>query len=103
MPDVALLDAGVRERLEALLAAWTRKEAIVKATGDGFGPVEPREVVATAPDGRPRLLAYVGRPELVGATAIADVAPDDGHVGAVAVLAPEPITLTALDGCALLS
>ncbi|WP_445148788.1 4'-phosphopantetheinyl transferase superfamily protein [Baekduia sp. Peel2402] len=88
---------------EELLATWTRKEALVKATGDGFGRVDPREVVLAPVAERPRLLAYVGRPELIGATAIAKVAPDDGHVGAVAVLAPEPVSLTALDGSALLS
>ena len=80
---------GVRTGAE-LLVAWTRKEAVVKATGDGLR-VDPREVVVSAPDAPPRLLAYAGRPERVGATAIAAVAPPgDAHVGAVAVLAPEP-------------
>jgi 4'-phosphopantetheinyl transferase len=93
--------AGGGDPHRALLMAWTRKEALLKATGDGLR-VDPREVVLSPPDAPPRLLAFAHRPELVGACAIADVAPDDGHVGAVAILAAEPVTLTALDGEALL-
>lgn len=97
-------DAMVRadDAHRALLTAWTRKEALLKATGDGLR-VDPREVVLSPPDAPPRLLAFAHRPELVGACAIADVAPDAGHAGAVAVLAAEPVTLTALDGEALLA
>jgi 4'-phosphopantetheinyl transferase len=113
-PRGRAFDAGLAEQVlapaereavgagEGLLVAWTRKEAVVKATGDGFGRVDPREVVLAPPGEPPRLLAYGGRPELAGAVAIADVAPDAEHVGAVAVLAPEPVTLAVLDGAALL-
>lgn len=84
-----------------LVAVWTRKEAVVKATGDGLR-VDPRSVVLSPLGQRPALLAYHGRPELAGRVAIADVAPDDRHAAAVAVLAAEPVTLEVLDGAALL-
>lgn len=93
--------APVERDGEGVLVAWVRKEAVVKATGDGLR-VEPREVVVSVGGERPRVLAYPGRPELVGSVAIADVAPDREHVGAVAVLAPEPVTLAVLDAAVLL-
>jgi 4'-phosphopantetheinyl transferase len=92
---------GEDARRRALLIWWTRKEAVLKATGDGLR-VDPREVVVTAPDAPPRLIAFAGRPELRATCAIADLAPDDEHVGAVAVLAAEPVTLAELDGAPLL-
>jgi 4'-phosphopantetheinyl transferase len=95
----ALEDADARRR--ALLTWWTRKEAVLKATGDGLR-IDPRDVVLSPPGAAPRLVAFAGRPELVGPCAIADLAPDDAHVGAVAVLAPEPVTLTRADGAVLL-
>jgi 4'-phosphopantetheinyl transferase len=100
--EVLALVYGDDARRRALLTWWTRKEAVVKATGDGLR-VDPREVVVSPPDTPPRLVAFAGRPELVGGCAIADLAPDDEHVGAVAVLAAEPVTLTQVDGAALLA
>jgi 4'-phosphopantetheinyl transferase len=95
-----ILAAEARRR--ALLMWWTRKEAVLKATGDGLR-IDPRDVVLSPSDALPRLLAFAGRPELVGACAIADLAPDAEHVGAVAVLAPEPVVLDGIDGGPLLS
>jgi 4'-phosphopantetheinyl transferase len=99
--DVLDAVAGEVERRRALLTWWTRKEAVLKATGDGLR-IDPRDVVLSPPGVVPRLVAFAGRPELVGACAMADLAPDEAHVGAVAVLAPEPVTLARRDGAALL-
>jgi 4'-phosphopantetheinyl transferase len=79
--------SGAAERRRALLTWWTRKEAVVKATGDGLR-VEPARVQLAPPDdGRPpRLLAYPGRPELPASCTIADLRPGPDAVGAVAVL-----------------
>jgi 4'-phosphopantetheinyl transferase len=99
--DALIADPNQARRARALLTAWARKEAVLKATGDGLR-VDPRDVVLSPPGTPPRLLAFAGRPELAGACAIADLAPDDEHVGAVAVLAPEPIALEQANGAALL-
>jgi len=99
--DLLAAVEGEEARRRALLVWWTRKEAVLKATGDGLR-VDPRELVLSAPDAPPRLVAFAGRPELRATCAIADLSPDGDHVGAVAVLAAEPVTLAQLDGAALL-
>jgi 4'-phosphopantetheinyl transferase len=69
---------------------WTRKEALVKATGDGV-TVPLWEVVVTPPGTPPRLLGYPRRPGL--AAQLRDLRPDPGYVGALAVLSPRPVVV----------
>jgi 4'-phosphopantetheinyl transferase len=95
-PSEQAVVAVATDRRAALLTCWTRKEAVVKATGDGLR-VDPRAVVVSGPDEPPALRAYPGRPELVGACTMVDLAPDGDHVAAVAVLAPAPVTFTTLE------
>jgi 4'-phosphopantetheinyl transferase len=64
-------------------ALWTRKEAIVKATGDGLRMPLPNVVVGDA--GEPaRLISYGNAPL---SCCLADLALRSGYIGAVAVLA----------------
>jgi 4'-phosphopantetheinyl transferase len=100
--DVFAEIAGDDARRRAFLVWWTRKEAVLKATGDGLR-LDPREVVLSGPGAPPRVVGFAGRPELRAGSALADLTPDAAHVGAVAVLAAEPVTLTVLDGAALLA
>jgi 4'-phosphopantetheinyl transferase len=72
-------------RREAFLTYWTRKEAVVKTTGDGLR-AELSEVTVSGPEEAPRLVAYPGRPELPERFSMAQLAPGDGHLAAVAVL-----------------
>jgi 4'-phosphopantetheinyl transferase len=67
---------------------WTRKEAVVKATGDGLW-MPLTEVVVTPPDRPPRLLRYGDRTDLVACLADLDVG--EGYTAALAVLAPGPL------------
>ena len=69
---------------------WTRKEALVKATGDGV-TVPLWEVVVTPPGTPPRLLGYP-RPGGLAAQ-LRDLSPDLGYVGALAVLSPRPVVV----------
>jgi 4'-phosphopantetheinyl transferase len=69
---------------------WTRKEALVKATGDGVTVPLP-EVVVTPPGTPPRLLDYP-RPGGLAAQ-LRDLSPDLGYVGALAVLSPRPVVV----------
>lgn len=55
--------AWVEDRAD-LLRCWVRKEAVVKATGDGLR-AELRGIRVTAPAAPPGLLSYDGRPQLL--------------------------------------
>jgi 4'-phosphopantetheinyl transferase len=69
---------------------WTRKEALVKATGDGVTVPLP-EVVITPPGTPPRLLGYPRQGAL--AAQLRDLSPGLGYVGALAVLSPGPVVV----------
>ncbi|BCB89693.1 4'-phosphopantetheinyl transferase [Phytohabitans suffuscus] len=88
---------GERARLEAFLRCWTRKESVLKATGDGLR-VPMTDVTLGGPHERARLIGFTGRPELVGTAQIADLRPGAGYVGAVTVLSPRPVRVWELDG-----
>ncbi|MGH3682208.1 MAG: 4'-phosphopantetheinyl transferase family protein, partial [Natronosporangium sp.] len=79
---------------------WTRKEAVVKATGDGLR-MPLREVVVTGPDQPPRLLRYGDRAELP--VCLADLAAGDGYAAAVAVLGTGPLRVRGRDATDLLT
>lgn len=79
---------------------WTRKEAVVKATGDGLRTALT-EVVVSPPGTPPRLLRYGGRPDLVAC--LADLDAGDGYAAALAVLAPGPVRVSMWDATGLLA
>jgi 4'-phosphopantetheinyl transferase len=73
--------------LREFLTYWTRKESVVKATGDGL--VQPMaEVAVTGPAAPPRLVRY-GSGEPIAT--MVDLQPDAEHLGALTVLAAGPI------------
>ncbi|HUR73235.1 MAG TPA: 4'-phosphopantetheinyl transferase superfamily protein [Sporichthya sp.] len=93
----------------AVTRTWARKEALLKATGDGLS-VPLADLVVSAPDADPVLLAWAGGPE-VNDVQLADLAPGAGHVAALALLTadaidPEenlPYTVREFDGEPLLA
>ena len=85
--------------LAAFLRYWVRKEALVKATGDGLG-AGLRGVTVTPPGDPPRLLFYQTRPGLLAA--LHDLAGRPGHPAAVAVLTSSPLEVTEHDAAPLL-
>lgn len=83
----------------AFLRYWVRKEALVKATGDGLS-AGLRQVTVTPPDAPPRLLAYPGQPGLQAV--LRDLAGRPGHPAALAVLTPAAVQITEHDAEPLL-
>lgn len=83
----------------AFLRYWVRKEALVKATGDGLG-AGLRQVTVTPPGEPPRLLRYPGRPGLNAALRDLDGRP--GHPAAIAVLTSSPLEVAEHDAAPLL-
>lgn len=69
---------------------WTRKEAVVKATGEGLG-ASLSKVHVSGPAEVPALFAYPGRPDL--AAHLADLSPGPGYKAALAVLVERPVPI----------
>jgi 4'-phosphopantetheinyl transferase len=82
---VAALPAA--ERALALLRYWTRKEALLKATGHGLA-LAPAAITVTPPDAPPALVAWEAAPPLDSQAHLFDLKPGPGHVASLAVLGP---------------
>jgi 4'-phosphopantetheinyl transferase len=99
--EVAGLPDG--DRAGALLRCWVRKEACLKATGDGLR-VSMRHLTVSAADAPAALLDWRDRPELAGGLHLYDLAPGVGdHLASLAVLGPVAVPVTERDGRVLLS
>jgi 4'-phosphopantetheinyl transferase len=87
-------------RARAFLVAWTRKEAVTKAQGDGVR-VPFTEVIVAADAAAPRVVAwpYAQDP---GSVSLLDLDPEPGYVAALAVLGRCRAVRPA-DGSALLA
>jgi 4'-phosphopantetheinyl transferase len=95
--EEADLRALPAERRPAAFARyWVRKEAFVKATGEGLRR-PPGEVEVSGPGTPPRLLSPYGRPVW-----LADLAPRPGYAAALAVLAPGPVRVAEFGATGLL-
>ena len=80
--DLQLVPAG--DRAAAFFACWTRKEAYLKASGNGLG--SPRDVAVTLRPGVPERLVFVqGAPTEPDRWELRSFEPGPGYVGAVAV------------------
>lgn len=76
------------EQLRAFFRCWTRKEAFLKATGDGLGrPLDDFEV-SLAPEQPARLLRVFSEPGATFRWSLRDVSPEDDLVAAIAVEGP---------------
>ena len=87
-------------RARAFLVAWTRKEAVTKATGDGLRAAF-RDVIVAADHGRPRLVAWP-YPQTPESVSLHDLDTEAGYVAALAVIGRCEL-VRARDGSALLT
>lgn len=79
--------------------SWCRKEAVMKATGDGLR-VAPREVLVGSATAPPRLESYAGRPL---ACSLHDLHVPPGYAGALATLTRGETLADVRDGSHLLA
>ncbi|MFC9692275.1 4'-phosphopantetheinyl transferase family protein [Kribbella sp. NPDC056951] len=90
-PDELAELARAHDKPRAFATYWTRKEALLKATGEGIAGLQ--SVVVSGPD---RVAAVVRWDDRVGPAQLVDVAVggptevDAGHLAALAVLSAEP-------------
>ncbi|RAY16022.1 4-phosphopantetheinyl transferase [Actinomadura craniellae] len=77
-------DERVRDAAD-LLTYWTRKEAVLKVTGDGLR-VPLTDVRVSGPGEPPRLLDWAGRPGLAGRITLCALDPGPGHAACLALL-----------------
>jgi 4'-phosphopantetheinyl transferase len=96
----ALAAVPAPDRARAFLVAWTRKEAVTKAKGDGLR-VPFSKVVVAADAGLIRLTAWP-YPQDPRSVSLHDLDPEPGYVAALAVLG-RCDTVRARDGSALLT
>jgi 4'-phosphopantetheinyl transferase len=107
-PAYERLPAVARGR--AMTLWWARKEAVLKATGDGLA-ISPAAVLVSGPDRPPALLGWDGRrlaesargKGFHGPAQLQDLTPGVGYVASVAVLGPAPVVVIEHDGDAVLT
>jgi 4'-phosphopantetheinyl transferase len=95
----ALAAVAPSDRDRAFLVAWTRKEAVTKARGDGLR-VPFGQVVVAVDAAAPRVVAWP-YPQDPGDVSLLDLDAEPGYVAALAVLGPCD-TVRARNGSALL-
>jgi 4'-phosphopantetheinyl transferase len=81
---------------------WTRKEAVLKATGDGLR-VPLSEVAVSSPAAGARLIRLSGVAARAREFVLADLDVPAGYAAAAAVMTSAPIRFTALDAGPLLA
>ncbi|CCG01194.1 4'-phosphopantetheinyl transferase [Blastococcus saxobsidens DD2] len=95
--------AGREARTDAVrraLTLWTRKEAVLKATGAGLAG-RAASVRLGGPGSRPRVSSWPAAPALVGQLRLRPLQPPPAHVATLAVVGP-PRTVVEQDSTDLL-
>ena len=80
---------GNEEKPDAFFNLWTRKEALLKATGEGITRSLSLVEVSFLPGEPARLLAVAGDPSKAAQWTIRELSPAEGFAGALAVQAQE--------------
>ena len=80
-----LLSQPPPQRTEAFFHCWTRKEAFIKAVGEGLSYPLDQFTDAFTPESPPALLEIRGSAKEARRWALFDLAPGEGYAGALAV------------------
>jgi 4'-phosphopantetheinyl transferase len=103
LPDLASMVEHVRSPDEtvaddeAFFTLWTRKEALLKATGEGLSA--PMRDITLGPTG---VEAWTGAGAPTDPVWLRDLHPGPGYAAAVAGLGPDPVAVRESDGAPLL-
>lgn len=84
----AIATLPMAQKQSAFLNAWTRKEAYLKATGDGLAGLDEVEV-SLIPGMPAKLVAIQGNSELASQWFIGELHPHPDYVAAVAIAGPD--------------
>jgi len=79
---------------------WTRKEAVLKATGEGLS--RPMTDLQVTPPGSAPVLLWIGS-DAAPACRMADISAGDGYQASVAVLTARPVAFSAHDAAKVLA
>jgi 4'-phosphopantetheinyl transferase len=100
--ELAVLDQlPEAARTPAFMRYWTRKEALLKATGDGL-MVDLARITVSGPDSPPVLLAWPDDPPLPARLHLVDLDPGPGYAACLASLGT-PLRVVEHDGAPLLA
>lgn len=80
----ALMDLPAESRTRAFYACWTRKEALLKATGKGIAEGLAKVEVTLAPQDEPRVTSILGEPGTHEQWRLQPFSPALGYVGCLA-------------------
>ena len=89
-------------RPDGFFTYWCRKEALLKATGDGLA-IGPTRLRVSRPADAPKLLGWAVPDRPAPVVRMTDLRPDADHVGCVAILSEVDLKVTEHDGSALLA
>jgi len=87
LADHVLAPGEVASSVTDFFRYWTRKESVLKATGDGLR-VAMTDILVSGPSQAPTLLRYADRTDITAS--MADLSPGEGYAAAVTVLGVGP-------------
>ncbi|KEK23978.1 4'-phosphopantetheinyl transferase family protein [Bacillus gaemokensis] len=96
-----LMQMPVERQVEGFLTYWTRKEAILKATGEGL-MISPSNLTVSTPEQLPELFVFKDKPKLVETTTMMNLQPGLGYIASVALLNKDVTEMKQFDAGTLL-
>lgn len=98
----ALSGLDPARRAVGFLTYWTRKEAVVKATGDGLG-ADLRRIEVSPPAAAPELLEWRDRRDLLARVTLRGLHPGPGYTACLAVIDRPFVAVRELSAAAMLA